>query len=133
MSDRYGSKKVMLWSIIPVSVLLTLFNMAPGTGGGVFVILAIISACLSAAFTSSLVLTQRLMPGNVGMASGLTLGLSVGLGSICVLLFGRIADIWSLPVVFDILAFLPLIAFGLTLLVDDARTEARMAVVDKVG
>lgn len=128
LSDKYGSKKVMLWSIVPVSVLLTVFNMVPGAG--VFVILGITSACLSAAFASSLVLTQRMMPGNVGMASGLTLGFSVGLGAMGVLLLGRIADIWSLPVVFDILACLPIIAFGLTLLISDDMAGLKLTVAE---
>ncbi|WP_371378141.1 MFS transporter [Sporomusa aerivorans] len=131
LSDRFGSKKIMLWSIIPVSVLLAVFNLAPEVG--VYAVLSIISACLSAAFASSMVLTQRMMPGNVGMASGLTLGFSVGLGSMGVLLLGRIADIWSLPAVFDILAFLPLVAFGLTLLVNDQMSGGRLAVTEEAG
>ncbi len=131
LSDRFGSRKIMLWSIIPVSVLLAVFNLAPGVG--VYPVLAVISACLSAAFASSMVLTQRMMPGNVGMASGLTLGFSVGLGSMGVLLLGRIADSWSLPAVFDILAFLPLVAFGLTLLVSEQMPGVRLAVAEETG
>ncbi|MDF2571382.1 MAG: fsr 1 [Sporomusa sp.] len=119
LSDKYGSKRVMLYSILPISLLLALFNMS--SGSVVFALLAAASALLSAAFAGCLVLTQRMMPGNVGMASGLTLGFSVGLGSLGVLALGRVADIWALPIVFDILAVLPVIGFGLTLFVKEEK------------
>ena len=117
LSDRYGSKKVMLWSIAPVSLVVGLFQIA--NGFWIFVILALASILLSAAHSSSLVLAQRMMPGNVGMASGLTLGFSFGVGSLGVLLLGRIADIWTLPAVFDVLAVLPLAGLAFTWFVQD--------------
>jgi len=117
LSDRYGSKKVMLWSIAPVSLVVGLFQIANGIW--IFVILALASILLSAAHSSSLVLAQRMMPGNVGMASGLTLGFSFGVGSLGVLLLGRIADIWTLPAVFDVLAILPLAGLVFTWFVQD--------------
>jgi FSR family fosmidomycin resistance protein-like MFS transporter len=119
LSDKYGSKQVMLYSILPISVLLALFNIS--SGSVVFALLAVASALLSAAFAGCLVLTQRMMPRNVGMASGLTLGFSVGLGSMGVLALGRVADIWALPIVFDILAVLPVIGFILTLFVKEGE------------
>jgi len=79
MSDRYGSKRVMIYSILPISVLLYLFPIVGDIGA--FVVLSLASILLSATVTSSLVLAQRMMPNNVGMASGLTIGLSVGLGA----------------------------------------------------
>ena len=119
LSDKYGSKQVMLYSILPISLLLALFNVS--SGSAVFALLAAASALLSAAFAGCMVLTQRMMPRNVGMASGLTLGFSVGLGSLGVLALGRVADIWALPVVFDILAVLPVLGFILTLFVKEER------------
>lgn len=66
----------MLYSILPIALLLYVFLSA--SGAGVFVILAVASVLLSATATSSLVFTQKMMPRNIGMASGLTLGFSVG-------------------------------------------------------
>jgi len=117
LSDRYGSKQVMLWSILPISVMLYLFSLTHGAE--VFVVLSVTSALLSCAFSSTLVLAQQMMPGNVAVASGLTIGLSVGLGAIGAVVLGQVADIWSLPMVFNILAVLPLFGFLLTLFVKE--------------
>jgi FSR family fosmidomycin resistance protein-like MFS transporter len=117
MSDRYGSKRVMIYSILPISLLLYLFPVAGDIGA--FVVLSLASILLSATFTSSLILAQRMMPNNVGMASGLTIGLSVGLGAMGVLALGKAADVWGMPLIFTILACLPVVGFVLTLFVKE--------------
>lgn len=114
-SDRYGSKKVMLYSILPVAPLLYLFKATDGVAA--FILLALVSVLLAATFTSSLVMAQKMMPGNVAMASGLTLGFSIGLGALGVLMIGHFADALGLPWVFNLLAVLPVAGFILTLLV----------------
>lgn len=91
LSDRYGSRKVMLHSILPVALLLYLFKIVDGIWA--FVLLALVGALLAATFTSSLVLAQKMMPNNIAMASGLTLGFSMGLGAIGVLGLGYVADV----------------------------------------
>lgn len=121
MSDRFGSKRVMLYSILPISLLLYLFPIVGDIGA--FVVLSCASILLSATFTSSLVLAQKMMPNNVGMASGLTIGLSVGLGAMGVLALGKVADIWGMPLIFTILACLPVVGFVLTLFVEEPKEE----------
>ncbi|AIF50905.1 MFS transporter [Pelosinus sp. UFO1] len=127
MSDRFGSKRVMLYSILPISILLYLFPIVGDVGA--FVVLSCASILLSATFTSSLVLAQKMMPNNVGMASGLTIGLSVGLGAMGVLALGKVADIWGMPVIFTILACLPVVGFVLTLFVEEPEEETVSLVV----
>ncbi len=117
MSDKYGSKKVMLYSTLPIAALLYLFMTAQGAL--LFLLLALISILLSATATSSMVFAQRMMPKNIGMASGLTLGFSIGLGTMGVTGLGKLADVWGLPLVFEILTFLPLVGFILTLFVGE--------------
>ncbi len=121
MSDKYGSKTVMVYSILPLSLLMYVFRFAEGIWP--FFILAIVSVLLTATFTSSLVLIQKMMPNNVGMASGLNLGFSVGLGTMGVLALGKVADLWGMPMIFDILAFLPMIALGLTVFIREPVRE----------
>lgn len=130
MSDRYGSKRVMIFSTLPISLLLYLFPIAGEIGA--FVVLALASILLSATFTSSLVLAQRMMPHNVGMASGLTIGLSVGLGAMGVLALGKVADIWGMPMIFVILACLPVVGFILTLFVQEPN-DAHVGVLAEVS
>lgn len=122
LSDRYGSKKVMLYSILPVAPLLYLFTVLDDSWA--FILLAFVSILLAATFTSSLVLAQKMMPGNIGMASGLTLGFSIGLGAMGVLVLGHIADVSGLSWVFNLLAILPVIGFVLTLFIQDPEDIA---------
>lgn len=117
LNDRYGSKRILLWSIAPAAIVIYGFQATSGIW--VYLLLAVASMLLSSAHTSGLVLAQRMMPGNVGMASGLTLGFSFGVGALGVLGLGRVADLFSLPVVFDILAMLPLLGVVCTLFIRD--------------
>jgi len=48
------------------------------------------------------------MPHNVGMASGLILGLSFGMGGLGAAVLGLFADLWGVPTTLWIIAFLPL-------------------------
>jgi len=127
LSDRYGSKRVMLYSILPVAPLLYFFKASGGIG--TFILLTFISVLLAATFTSSLVMAQKMMPDNVAMASGLTLGFSIGLGALGVLALGHGADALGLSWVFNLLTGLPLVAWMLTLFVqepEDAPTKSKI-------
>jgi len=104
-----------LYSILPIALLMYWFLLANGIW--VFIILAIVSILLAATATSSLLLTQKMMPQNVAMASGFTLGFSVGLGTMGVLGLGWVADHFGITFVFDILVLLPIIGFILTLFI----------------
>jgi FSR family fosmidomycin resistance protein-like MFS transporter len=126
LSDRYGSKAIMLYSILPISFLMYSFLSASGIW--VFVILALASILLSATATCSLLLTQKMMPHNVALASGFTLGFSVGLGTMGILILGQIADIWGITMVFDCLVVLPVCGFVLTLFIKETkRSFARVS------
>lgn len=123
-SDRYGSRKVMLFTILPICLTLFLFQNTSGVGH--FLSLGITSVLLSATTTSSLVLIQRLMPNNLAMASGINLGFSSGLSALGVLALGSVADSHGLQLVFTILAFLPILGFIMTLLIKEPLAQAVM-------
>jgi len=67
------------------------------------------------------------------MASGLTVGFSVGTGGLGVTLLGVIADAWGVPAALKSIVFLPALGFLLSLLIDyppketgfDERTSHR--------
>jgi FSR family fosmidomycin resistance protein-like MFS transporter len=54
---------------------------------------------------------QSFMPHNVGMASGLILGLAMGIGGILTTALGWVADNFGLPFTLQISFILPLFAF----------------------
>ena len=55
------------------------------------------------------------MPGYEGMASGLTIGFTIGLGGLGVTILGYIADLYGIPAIFSVLSILPLVALLLSL------------------
>jgi FSR family fosmidomycin resistance protein-like MFS transporter len=64
---------------------------------------------LSSAFPAIVVYAQELMPGRVGLISGLFFGLSFGMGGIGAAALGVLADHEGIAFVYRVCSFLPLI------------------------
>jgi FSR family fosmidomycin resistance protein-like MFS transporter len=109
VGDRYGRKYVIWGSILgvlPFSVALPYANLAM-TG----ILSAAIGLILASAFSAILVYAQELVPGKVGMISGLFFGLAFGIGGLGAAALGVLADATSMTVVYHVCAWLP--ALGL--------------------
>src|SRR5690606_23339365 len=74
------------------------------------IILLLFGFTVLSSFSVSVVYMQHLLPKNIAMASGLTIGLGVGAGGIGAVFMGRISDSLGVSTVFFILSLLPLIA-----------------------
>lgn len=117
MSDRFGRKKVLLTSML---LSLPFLALIPFSHGIYTIILAgIIGFTVSLSSATTVVLAQELMPNNVGMAAGLTIGFSIGLGGMGVTLLGNIADSFGLPLVFQMMAAMPILAFLIVKMLPD--------------
>ncbi len=107
VGDRFGRLKVIWGSILgvaPFSLVL------PHVGLTATVLLSmVIGLILSSAFSAILVYAQELVPGKVGMISGIFFGLAFGMAGIASALLGKLADHTSIPFVFQVCGFLPLI------------------------
>jgi FSR family fosmidomycin resistance protein-like MFS transporter len=64
---------------------------------------------LASAFPAIVVFAQDLVPGKVGMISGLFFGFSFGMGGLGAAALGWLADQTSIETVYRVCAFLPLI------------------------
>ena len=64
---------------------------------------------IASAFSAILVYAQELIPGKVGMVSGLFFGFAFGIAGIGSALLGKMADSTGIIYVFHICAFLPLL------------------------
>ncbi len=117
LADRFGSKKIILLSLGLSPPLLALFLLSSGVWSFVWFILA--GFILVVSFSVSMVLGQLFMPNNVGMASGLVLGLSIGTGGIGAAMLGLFADRWGVPLTLWIITFIPWAAFILGALIPD--------------
>jgi len=118
-ADWIGRKKVIVLSFLLVTPLLWLFLFS--TGIWTLPLAALSGFVLISTFSVTVVYAQELIPHNVGLASGLTLGFAFGVGAIGGLAFGAAADVWGVPAVLKVICLLPIIALLLSLALPDEK------------
>jgi FSR family fosmidomycin resistance protein-like MFS transporter len=107
LGDRFGRKYVIWGSILGVAPFTLLLPYANLFWTGALTIA--IGVILASAFSAILVYAQELVPGKVGMISGLFFGFAFGMAGIGSAALGRLADQTSINFVFVVCSFLPLI------------------------
>ena len=123
LADRVGRRAVLAGSMALLPPLLVAF-MVSGPGLAVF-FATVIGAVTIATFAVTIVMGQEYLPGRLGVAAGVTIGLSIGLGGVGAPLLGILADAHGLTSVFVTIAVLPLIALALTALLPASTPEHR--------
>jgi FSR family fosmidomycin resistance protein-like MFS transporter len=116
LADRWGHKKFLSISLLLSFPLLLLFYYY-SSGIMAFILLGISGMVLISTFALTTVMGQALLPQHLGIASGMMVGFTISAGGIGVTLLGAIADTWGVPMAIKAIFALPLIAFGLALLV----------------
>ena len=124
VGDRIGRKYVIWVSILGVAPFTLLF---PCQLTDDRVLSVIIGFVLSSAFSAILVYAQELMPGKVGMVSGLFFGFAFGMGGIGSAVLGQLIDLTNIRFVFQLCAFLPLLGLLTAFLPDIERKRAGVA------
>ncbi len=107
IGDRIGRKYVIWVSILgvlPFTLLLPYANLF-WTG----FLSVVIGLILASAFSAILVYAQELVPGKVGMISGLFFGFAFGMGGVGAALLGKLADATNINFVYQVCSFLPII------------------------
>ncbi len=109
IGDRIG-RRLVIWisilGVLPFTLLLPHLNLF-WTG----IVTVPIGLILSSAFSAIVVYAQDLLPGRVGMVSGIFFGLAFGLGGIGAAALGTLADHTSVEYVYQLCAYLPAIGF----------------------
>ena len=121
IGDRIGRKRVIWGSILgvlPFTIALPHANLF-WTG----VLSAIIGVVLASAFSAILVYAQELVPGRVGMISGMFFGFAFGVAGIGAAVLGKIADAKGIEFVYQICAYLPAIGLLAAFLPDIGRSQ----------
>lgn len=107
VGDRIG-RKAVIWvsilGILPFTLLMPHVNLFWTT-----VLSFVIGLILASAFSAILVYAQELVPGRVGMISGLFFGFAFGMAGVGAALLGVLADHTSVNFVYQVCAFLPAI------------------------
>ena len=116
IGDRFGRKLVIWVSILgvfPFTMLLPYANLF-----WTRILTVVIGLILASAFSAIVVYAQELVPGRVGMISGLFFGFAFGMGGLGAAVLGWLADATSIEFVYRICAFLPLLGILMVFLPD---------------
>ena len=129
LGDKFGRKYVIWLSILgilPFTLALPYANLFWTS-----VLSVIIGALLASAFPAIVVYAQELLPGRVGMISGLFFGFSFGMGGIGAAVLGWLADLTDIAFVYKICSVLPVIGLLTAFLPNiGGRRPAPIPVVD---
>jgi FSR family fosmidomycin resistance protein-like MFS transporter len=120
IGDRFGRKYVIWISILgvfPFTLLLPIANLfwTP-------VLTVVIGLILASAFSAIVVYAQELVPGRIGLISGVFFGFAFGMGGLGAAVLGVMADRVGIETVYRICAFLPLIGLLAAFLKDLDRS-----------
>lgn len=123
VGDRVGRKYVIWLSILgasPFTLLLPYANLF-----WTIALSFLIGVIIASAFSAILVYAQELLPGNVGMISGLFFGFAFGMGGLGSALLGKLADSHGIDFVYHLCAYLPLIGIVAVLLPNLKKKELK--------
>jgi FSR family fosmidomycin resistance protein-like MFS transporter len=119
LADRFGRRTVLIASMMALPPLIVGFLLS---GPGLAVVFAAFAGAVTiATFAVTIVMGQEFLPGRLGVSSGVTIGLSIGLGGVCAPLLGILADAHGPRAVFELVAVLPLLALALSLVLPVQR------------
>ncbi len=94
VSDRYGRKEFMVFGLVASIPMFYLFFVTSGIVA--IIALLLFGFALWSTFAVAVAMSHELLPQNVGLASGMMLGLAIGFGGLGVAVNGMIADHYSL-------------------------------------
>ncbi|MEN3812185.1 MFS transporter [Chromobacterium piscinae] len=123
IGDAIGRKRVIGFSILGVAPLALALPHA-----NLFWTAALslpIGFILASAFPAILIYAQELLPGKVGMVSGMFFGFAFGIGGIGAAVLGELADLKGIEFVYQLCAFLPLLGIAAVAL-PDLHRKARV-------
>jgi MFS transporter, FSR family, fosmidomycin resistance protein len=107
IGDRFGRKLVIWVSILGVFPFT--FALPFASLFWTRLLTVAIGLILASAFSAIIVYAQELMPGRIGLISGLFFGFAFGMGGLGAAVLGRLADSVGIEVVYRLCSFLPLI------------------------
>ena len=101
LADRYGFRPVVVWSLalgMPLALALPFVGVT-----GMFLVMGAIGFVEGMNFYPLVVIAQNALPGYLGLAAGVVLGLAIGIGAGTVALLGVLADATGLTAVLWVL------------------------------
>lgn len=119
LADKIGMKRLMVSSMMIATPFALLFPYVEGWL--TVVVLLLFGFSVLSSFSVSVIYMQMLLPKNLALASGLSIGFGVGAGGIGSVFLGGVSDIIGVSTVFTILSILPLIGAILAIFLPNER------------
>jgi FSR family fosmidomycin resistance protein-like MFS transporter len=126
LADRFGRRPVLLVCSAATAPLILVFVIVGGVPGAIA--LAGVGISVIATFGVTMVMSQEYLPRRIGMASGLAIGLSIGLGGVGAVALGAVADSIDLRAAMYVAAGAALAALVLAARLPSSRPSRRLAV-----
>ena len=123
LNDKIGYKKVILWALIFTLIPTMYFLFAQQIDILMYIALFVGGGLVMAANPGAIVWGQDLLPDNPGMASGMMLGLSFGLGGFGTMLTGSLAESYGLTMALALTAILLVVSIVLVYLTPEKRRQ----------
>jgi len=125
LADRIGRRPVLMATLIATPPLVIIFVAVGGWVGAIA--LALVGVCVVSTFGVTGVMSQEYLPSRIGLASGISIGFSIGLGGIAALALGAVADSIDLRTAMYACAAVPALAIVLGLMLPSSRAPRRLA------
>lgn len=127
ISDLYGRKPLIVTSLILASCFF--YGSLYSSGALSIILLALGGMAVYSTFSVTVAASQEVIPDNKALASGLSLGFSIGIGGLAVTPLGHFADVNGVGTAIQVVFLLPLFAglIGLTLKKDPAAAKSQAA------
>jgi FSR family fosmidomycin resistance protein-like MFS transporter len=126
VADRIGLRRTLVLTQAAMPPLQIVFIFVGGVVGAAALML--VGMCVVGTFGVTMVLSQLYLPRHVGMASGLSIGLAMGVGGVAAVVLGAVADAVDLKTALTISACAPALGVVLCALLPAPETRARLAV-----
>lgn len=119
IADRVGLRRTLLATQAALPPLILVFLEVGGLVGTLA--LMGVGFCVVGTFGITIVLSQLYLPNRTGMASGLAVGLAMGIGGVAAVLLGGLADTIDLETALVVAAAAPALGVVLCLLLPSPR------------
>src|SRR5439155_18696919 len=117
-------RPVLIASNLALPPLILVFVLVGGIPGAIALML--IGIAVIGTFGITMVMSQEYLPRRIGMASGLSIGFSIGLGGVAAVALGALADSIDLRTALYVCAAAPLAGLVFTLLLPSTRTRQKL-------
>ncbi|KMY53952.1 Fosmidomycin resistance protein [Bacillus sp. FJAT-27231] len=121
LADRFGRKNLLVFSMLGAAPLAVILPYVPLVA--VLPLFLLIGFILLSSFSVAVVYAQELIPNKIGMASGLIVGLAFGMGAIGAVVFGVLADSFSIKFVMILSSLLPVLGISALWLPGDKKLQ----------